>query len=60
MIVQTCPFCLSGNEYLEMMERHRPWSARPKFYVECNNCDARGPTSDDAATALEKWNEVDR
>jgi Lar family restriction alleviation protein len=46
-----CPFCTSTEAFLDGYEQTQ------KYWVTCAICDATGPWSRSASSALSRWNE---
>ena len=52
--LDNCPFCM---EPVTMAEEQENMSENI-YYVDCENCKARGPVSDGVLTAATKWNDL--
>lgn len=52
-----CPFCLAGQNELDIYEKGLGFSGKIKRYqVICSNCFARGPQASSPEKAVEEWN----
>lgn len=53
-----CPFCNSRN--VELVKHNDELPTLPKYYVQCNVCQARGSATFDEKNAVEWWNRIPR